>query len=455
MNTTSFVEGEFSQNLVRLAVPIATQSLVMNALNAVDVLMIGQLGETAVAAVGLAGQIFFLMSLFLFGVGSGSAIFSAQFWGRDDVVNVRRVLGLALMLGIGGSALFSLAAVLAPAALLSLYSHDPAVIEAGSRYLRVVGMCYIPTAISTIFAMVLRSVRQVKTPMFVSLIALSLKTFLAYVLIFGYLGAPKMGIMGAAVATVIARLVECVLILSLTYRLQLPAAARPAELLDINRDLVGRFIRTAAPVVLGEILWSLGITVYSAIYARIGTEAIAATNIASTIESVALVPLFGIGNASAIMLGNRIGAGRSEGALAEAKRFLLLAVAFGAAMGGGILLVRGPLLSLYRISPEAQEYARNVLLVLACALWVKAANLTLIVGILRSGGDTRFALLADTGPLWTIGIPMALLGAFVLHLPVHWVVLMVMSDEATKFVIGIFRVLSGRWIHNVVQAIHA
>ena len=139
--------------------------------------------------------------------------------------------------------------------------------------------------------------------------------------------------------------------------------------------------------------------------------------------------------------------------MAEAKRFLWMAVAFGTVMGGVILLVRGPLLSLYRISPEAQGYARNVLLVLSCALWVKAANLTLIVGILRSGGDTRFALLADTGPLWLIGIPMALLGAFVLHLPVYWVVLMVMSDEITKFVIGISRVLSGRWIHNVVQSI--
>lgn len=453
MKTASFDDGEFSRNLLRLAVPIAMQSLVMNALNAVDVLMIGQLGETAIAAVGLAGQVFFLMSLFLFGVGSGSAIFSAQFWGRDDLPNVRRVLGLALLLGIGGSAVFSLVAVLAPAAVLSLYSHDPAVIAAGSRYLRVVGLCYVPTAISIVFAMVLRSVRQVKAPMFVSIVALSLKTALAYALIFGHFGAPTMGIMGAAVATVIARLVECGLILALTYHFQLPAAARPAELLDINRDLVGRFLRTSAPVVLGEVLWSLGITVYSAIYARIGTEAIAATNIASTIESVAMVPLFGIGNAAAILLGNRIGAGRADGARRDARRLLLLAVALGAGMGALILLVRGPLLTLYRISPEAQGYARSVLLILACALWIKAANLMMIVGILRSGGDTRFALAADTGPLWTIGIPMALLGAFVLHLPVYWVVLMVMSDEIVKFVIGTLRVRSGRWIHNVVQNI--
>ena len=191
--------------MLRLAIPIATQQLVMNALNAVDVLMVGQLGETAVAAVGLAGQVFFLMTLFLFGVGSGAAIFSAQFWGRGDLAHVRRMLGLALILAVSGSALFSLVAILAPAWVLSLYTHDPAVIAEGSPYLRVVGLCYVPTAISVTYAIILRSTRQVKVPMAVSVSALTLKTILAYILIFGHFGAPAMGIMGAAVATVVAR----------------------------------------------------------------------------------------------------------------------------------------------------------------------------------------------------------------------------------------------------------
>ena len=205
MRSSLFSDRVFYSTLLRLAIPIATQQLVMNALNAVDVLMIGQLGDTSVAAVGLANQVFFLMSLFLFGVGSGSAIFSAQFWGRGDVPNVRRMLGLALILGVTGSALFSLAAVIAPEFLLSLYSKDPAVVAAGSRYLRVVGLCYVPTAISAIYGMILRSTRQVKIPMAISVGALSLKTVLAYILIFGYFGVPAMGIMGAAVATCVAR----------------------------------------------------------------------------------------------------------------------------------------------------------------------------------------------------------------------------------------------------------
>ena len=439
--------------MLRLAIPIATQQLVMNALNAVDVLMVGQLGETAVAAVGLAGQVFFLMTLFLFGVGSGAAIFSAQFWGRGDLAHVRRMLGLALILAVSGSALFSLVAILAPAWVLSIYTHDPAVIAEGSRYLRVVGLCYVPTAISVTYAIILRSTRQVKVPMAVSVSALTLKTILAYILIFGHFGAPAMGIMGAAVATVVARSVECIAMVTITYRRKLPAAAKLAELLDINRALVGRFARTATPVILGEIMWSLGVTIYTGIYARIGTGPLAAVSIASTIEGVAIVPFIAMANAAAIMLGNRIGADKITDAMDYAWRFIFLSVGGGVVMGILILITRDVLMSLYRISPEARIEALGVLGAIAITLWFKAGNLVMIVGVMRSGGDTRFAFLADIGPMWLLGIPIALLSAFVLALPVYWVVLLALvADEGTKFAISLWRVRSTLWIRSVVYA---
>jgi Na+-driven multidrug efflux pump len=193
-------------------------------------------------------------------------------------------------------------------------------------------------------------------------------------------------------------------------------------------------------------------TTYAGIYARIGTESVAAVNIASTIEGVALVPFMGLGNACAIILGNRIGAGDTSTAAEYARRFLRLVITGGLALGVVIFAISGPVMAYYRISPQAQSDARGVLAVLAAVLWLKGANMLMIVGILRSGGDTRFALFADTAPLWFIGVPMALLGAFVLHLPVYWVVLMVMSDEVTKFILSLWRVLSGHWINNVVQA---
>lgn len=452
MDTRFFDDKVFFSTMLRLAVPIALQQFVMNALNAVDVLMIGQLGEVAVAGVGLANQFFFLLSLFLFGIGSGSAVFTAQFWGQRDVTSVRRVLGLALMIGLLGGALFTAAAVSVPQVVLRFYTEDPAVIAVGGHYLRIVGLCYLPTAVSVIVGITLRSTRNVKLPMAVSIGALSLKTLLAYGLIFGRLGLPALGVAGAAIATVIARFVECAALVFFSYRLGLPTAARPHELVLRDRVLLARFARTVAPVVAAEILWSLGVTTYNAIYARISTEAIAAVNIAATIESIALVPFLGLGNACAIILGNHIGAGDTETASDYAWRFMKMTFLGALAMGALVFGVSRGVLQLYHISPETQVYGRNVLAVLSAVMWLKATNLIIIVGVLRSGGDTRFGLFVDTGPLWLIGVPLALFGAFVLRLPVYGVVLLVMADELTKFVIGFRRVRSGYWINNVVRA---
>jgi putative MATE family efflux protein len=448
-----FSDREFFSTVLRLAVPIATQQLVINGLNAVDVLLIGQLGDTSVAAVGLANQFFFVFQIFLFGIGSGSAVFTAQFWGRGDVTNLRRILGLGLVVALSGAVLFTAAAVFAPRTVMDFYTDDPAVIAVGARYLRIVGLCYIPTAITVLFGMTLRSARQVKVPMVVSIAAITFKTVLAYMLIFGLFGLPALGVIGAALATLIARFLEAGALLFVSYRHKLPVAARLSELLSFNRDFVRRFAYTTSPVVVGEILWALGITSYSAIYARISTDSVAAVNIASTIEGIAVVPFLGLANACAIILGNAIGGDKVERADDYARRFLALAIASGVVMGALVFVVSRFITGAYRVSPETQFYAQAVMTVMACVLWIKAANMMTIVGIMRSGGDTRYALAVDTMPLWFIGVPLALFGAFVLHLPVYGVVLMVAADEATKFVLGVNRVRSGKWLNNVVRAL--
>ncbi len=451
--TVLFDDRDFYPTLLQLAAPIAMQQLVMSALGAVDVLIVGQLGATAVAAVGLANQILFLLLLFHFGVGSGAAIFSAQFWGRGDLLNVRRVLGLALLIATGGSILFTVAALLAPTFLLRLYTTDPAVIELGSSYLRLAALSYIPTGITGMLGIILRTTGHVRTPMAVSIGALGLKTALAYVLIFGLAGLPALGVNGAAISLVLARTLECAILLFLTYRYDLPAAARVRELFDINRSLLAQFMRTSLPVIVGEIIWSLGITVYSAVYARIGTDSIAAYNIAGTIEGVAFVPFLGLGNAAAVLIGQRIGAQDIGAARRKTARFLRLSVGGALVVGLIMFLTTRPVLGWYRISAQAQADAWGILIVMSIVLAIKAGNMMMVVGILRSGGDTRFALLADTGPMWVIGVPLALLGSFVLRLPIYWVVLMVMSEEATKFAVSLWRVRSGRWVNDVVRTL--
>ncbi len=451
MNTLirSFGDRTFFAALIKIALPITIQQLALSLLNATDVLLIGQLGETAVAAVGLANQIFFLLNLLLFGIISGSAIFTAQFWGRRDLASIRQVLGISLLLAVTGSLGFTVLAVLAPEQALRIYTSDQAVIAQGSQYLRVVGLSYVVTAITYAYSAVLRSTEHVKLPTAVSVTALGLKTVLGYLLIFGHLGLPQMGIVGAAVATCVARYGECAALLVLAYARRTPAAAHPRELLGADRAFVRRFLTTTAPVVLEEIVWSLGITTYYAIYARIGTDSVAAINIAGAIEGLVFVTFIGLGNSAAIMIGKGIGAGEMEQAAAYAGRFLRLAMLVGVVAGGLILVGAGPILSLYKITPETREVARSVLVVMACVLWAKASNMVMIVGIMRSGADTRFAFVADVAPLWLIGVPLALTGAFVLHLPTYLVYVMVMCDELSKFFISAWRVRSGRWIHRV------
>jgi putative MATE family efflux protein len=442
----------FYQKLVSLALPIVIQQGVMASLNAIDVLMIGQLGETSLAAVGLSNQVFFVLWLTLFGIGSGAAVFGAQYWGRRDVTNIRKVLGISLMMGLVTSALFSILAIFFPHVALGIYSKDSAVVAVGSPYLRVVGMCYLVTSVTSTYSLVLRSTENVRLPMIVSVLALSFKTVLAYLLIFGRMGLPEMGVMGAAVSTVIARYLECALLLIGVYRRPSPLAARLRDMLSFDWAFLKRFLRTSMPVVWGEFGWALGGSVYIMIYARISTSSVAAINITNTVEGLSVILLIGLASACSIMIGNMIGAGDEDSVSIYATRFLIMAAVGGVLVGGAIFAASGKIVTLYQVSPETQGYAQRILMVAGVMLWLKACNMTAIVGILRSGGDTQFAFYADTGSVWLVGIPLAYLGAFVLHLPVYGVYLMILlGDELVKFAASMWRVFSGRWINNVVE----
>jgi putative MATE family efflux protein len=425
----------------------------MSSLNMVGVIMIGQLGAAPVAAVGLANQIFFLLNLVLFGITSGSAMFTAQLWGKRDVLNIRKVLGLALTLGLFVATFFLIIAEFFPEIALSIYSKDPVVIALGSDYLRIIGYSFILYAISFCFSAVLRSTGDVKIPLFVTLTALSLNALLSYVLIFGKLGFPAMGVHGAAIAVVCSRVVECAGLLLLTYRKKLPAAGKLTEFFSYDRLFARRVLKPVLPVVANEILWSLGITAYSIVYARMGTESIAAMNIVASLEQMALVVFNGIGHATAILVGNRIGAGDDDQAFRYAARSETLGVLGGVLIGLIILLSRNLLLSLYNVSPTVLDYVYQVLTILALLLWLRASNMILFVGIFRSGGDTRFAFILDGVIIWVVGVPLAFMGAFIFHLPVYWVYLLVMSEEIAKWTLGMFRFFSRKWIHNLALTV--
>ncbi len=446
-----FQDKHFYSRLFTLSTPIIIQNLIAFSLGAVDMIMIGQLGDQPVAAVGLADQIFFLLILMHFGVASGAAIFSAQYWGKQDLAGIHKVLGLSLLLSVLGSVVFAVIAITIPEWALGIYTSDPVVIELGSDYLRIVGWSYVSTAVSVSYIFILRSIEAVKLPMVVGAIALILNTAMNYILIFGHLGFPALGVEGAAIATAIARTLEPLILIGVIYTSRSPLAASIGQLLAFDWAYVVRFLKTAFPVILTEVTWSLGITTYSIIFARISTEAIAAVNIAITIERVAFVTFVGLSNACSIMVGNRIGANEIDKAIMYAKRYLLISILTAIPIGLIMVLSGNLILSVYKISELVSTYANFTLIIMGLALPIKASAMMLFIGVLRSGGDTQFSFFVDSGFIWLVGVPLALFAAFVLGWPVYWVYLMVIFEEILKSIVAFRRFISGRWIHNLAD----
>jgi putative MATE family efflux protein len=452
MSISFLRDRDFVRSMLALALPVAFQQLITSALNMIDVLMVTRLGETAVAALGLANQIFFLLILFLFGVTSGMSIFTAQYWGKGDVENIRKVLGICLVIAVLVATAFTLAATLIPHTLMSIYTKDQRVIALGSDYLRIVGLSYIMMAISVSYISILRSITLVKITVVISILALALKTLLAYLLIFGIGSFPELGVRGAAIGTAVGWTFECVLLLILVYRLKTPLAANPLSFFRFDRLFALNVLRTSMPAAINEVLWSVGFSSYNAVYARIGTDAIAAVNINATIEELMFVLFIGLGNACAVMVGNKIGEGEKQVAFEYGRRFLILGVTMALLGGAMIISLREPIINwLPEISPSAAANLRGLMFVFAISAWLKMLNFILFIGAMRAGGDTRYAMFTELFSVWAIGVPAALIGGFILHLPVYGVYSLVLLEEAVKAVIIIRRFLSRKWIHDLVN----
>lgn len=447
-----FQDREYYQLLKKLALPITLQNLFMAGLNMGASIMVGQLGDSSVAAVSLANQVMFLLNLLVFGIVSGTAIFLAQFWGKQDIEKTKSVLGIAIKLSLLASLIFWLLAFFSPGYTLRIYTDDPVVIEIGSQYLRIISWAYFFQSVSYAYSVGLRSTGNVRLPLFVSTLALILNIALSYPLIFGvkFLHFPGMGVNGSAVGYVIARFVELVLFLSIIYRDKFnPAAVSLHEIFSIDWSFLSKTLKPVLPVITNEILWSFGITAYSIIYGHIGTEAVAAVKIVSDIDQVAFVIFIGLGTATSIMVGNAIGEGNKNKAYIYAGRSLVFQ-AIGAILMGLVVFLFGDfILKFYKVTPKVISDAHAIITVLALGMWVRAQNVGIFIGILRSGGDTKFALVLDGLMIWLVGVPITALGAFYFHLPVYYVYALTFCEEITKGIAGLHRFFSKKWINDL------
>ncbi len=453
-----FRDPDYFRQLVRFALPIALQNFISASLNMVALIFIGQLGEKSVAAVGLGNQIWFLLNLVIFGIASGASMFEAQLWGKHDVLNIQKVIGLILKLGLLAACFFWTLAVIFPTSALNIYTNDVIVIEIGSRYLRIHGWSYIFFAVTLIYSGASRSTGNVRLPLIVSTSALGLNVLLSYPLIFGlkFIGLPAMGVEGAALAGLIARVLECLAIVFMIYRDKTsPIAASVKILLDFNAKFFTAVMKPILPVILNEVLWSLGVTTYNIIYGHIGTNALAAINIISTIETMAFVLFLGVGTATGIMVGNQIGQGHTEKAYQYGGRSLVIQGSFAALMGVAVYFLAGNIFSFYKVDAEVIANARIILAVLSSGFWIKACNHTIIIGILRSGGDSRFSLVLDGLVIWFVGVPFTAAGAFWFGLPIYFVYALTYSEETVKFIVGLRRYFSKKWIHDLTEKVEA
>ena len=331
----------FLKKAVLIALPVALQGMLNTIVNLVDTMMIGQLGETTIAAVGLANKVFFVFSLLVFGVASGSGVLAAQYWGNKDVKSIRKMTGLAILISLTGALLFVAPSVARPQLVMRIFTNSPGAIEVGAAYLAVAALSYPFTAVTNTYVAMLRAVGRVKAPVVISCMTILINITLNYTLIFGHFGAPELGAVGAAIATLTARIVESGAILAVVYGTRSPIAGRFGEMFGYSRAFIRQFVGTASPVIANEFMWGLGTTMYSLAYGRMGDNAVASITIATTIQDIVVVLFQGLSAATAVILGNEMGAGQLKRAEKYAKNFFILQFLVTlAAMGSGCTVFR-------------------------------------------------------------------------------------------------------------------
>ncbi|PNV59266.1 MATE family efflux transporter [Clostridium sp. chh4-2] len=440
----------FLRKAAMIALPVAMQGMLNTVVNLVDNLMIGSLGPTAIASVGLANKVFFVFSLLVFGVASGSGILAAQYWGNGDVKSIRKVLGMGLMISVCAAVAFLIPVRANPKAVMKIFTTSQSSIDMGASYLLVAAVSYPFIAVTNTYVAMLRAVNRVKAPVIISCVAIITNIFFNYIFIFGNFGAPAMGAVGAALATLIARVLESVLILSVVYGTKTPLACHVRELFGYSKSFLQKYFITASPVIANEFIWGLGTTIYSMAYGRMGDNAVAAITVATTIQDIVVVLFQGLSAATAVILGNELGAGRLKTAEKYATNFFILQ--FIVTVIGAVFCVgtRWQVIGMYGHLPaEVANDISRCLIVFALFMPFKMFNYVNVVGVLRSGGDTRMCLIIDTSGVWLIGIPLAFLGGLVLKQPIYIVYAMVLLEEVYKAIVGYIRYRQKKWLRNL------
>lgn len=449
MSRSMLKDRQFLKTLVTLMLPMVAQNLITLAAQMMDSLMLGRLGQIELSASSLANQPFFIFNLLIFGMASGSSVLNAQFWGKGDVRSIKIVISICLKVALTVSILLGAAVIIFPETVMRIYTDDPEIIAAGAEYLKIVGFCYFFFGLSNTLLTTIRSVGIVRIAVIDSIFSLVCNSGLNYLLIFGSFGFPKLGIRGAAIATVIARMGEAVIVLVYILVIDRKLRFKIRDFWEFDVGLLKNYLKNGLPVAFNEVLWSVGISIQSMVMGRLGASVVSASQIASIVQQFSSVLIFGVANAAAIIIGNDIGAGKMERARERVTWFRIIGVILGIFASCLILGLSGPVVSFYNVPEETKQLAIEMLRVLAVIVLFVAQTGIGVVGLLRGGGDPRFALFVDLAGLWLVATPAALLSAFVFGAPVLLVYACTKLDEPVKLLMLAWRMRNHHWMRDV------
>ncbi len=443
--------NQFFKMLLVLVVPIALQNLINVGVNAADVLMLQTVSEEVLSGASLAGQVQFIMTLIFFGLTSGASVLVAQYWGKKDVETIEKVLAISLRIGVIIAILFTVAAYTFPVQIMHLLSSDALVIEEGVKYLRIVCISYIFSGITMVYLNILRSVENVTISMYIYTLSLIINIVGNAVLIFGLFGVPAFGIRGAAISTVIARIMEFIIVVWYDrFRNQI-FKFRIRRVFERDKLLVEDFVKFSIPVVINELMWGSGVAVIAAIVGQMGSSASAANSIVQLVRQLAQVVSLGVASATAIILGKTIGEGKMEAVKVYAKRLVHISIGTGFFAAGVVLIARVVAMSYATLSEEAMYNLGAMMFVMAYFVIAQSYNTTMVVGIFRAGGDTKYGLFIDVIFMWCVSILAGAVAAFFAKWSVPVVYMILLSDELIKVPFTTRRFHSYKWLNNVTR----
>ena len=438
----------FYKSLFHIVGPMAIQNLIVAAVTSADVIMLGYVGQTAIAASSLAEQIQFIIVMVATGLSSGLVMLAAQYWGKKDVQSIKILHGAALRISASFGIVFTIGAMFFPELLMKIFTNEEPLIKEGARYLRAVSLSYLFFSISQIFQAGFKSIERVKSVTIITTVALLLNIGLNAVFIFGF----KMGIIGVGIATTIARFIEMVLCI-IYARTQKDVSFKISNIFTFNKVLNIDFIKFSLPALGNELVWGAAFATYSVILGHMGEDIVAANSVVNVIRQLASIMCFGMAYGGAVVLGKTMGSGDMELAERNAKRLVRSTILAGVA-GSILLLCCFPIMPLLaELTPAAAHYRNLLMFINAFSITGAAINTVLICGIFRAGGDSKFGFIMDCISMWVVSVPLGLLAAFVFKLPPIWVYFILYLDEFEKMPVVVIHYLKKGWLKNITREI--